>query len=200
MAPPLHGSPSRVLLLARAAVALLLLLASLVPAGAVRLDGVAPDRGRTLEEAGGPVCADARDCASCFGRSGCGWCGATKQCMHNASAATACERGWSNEKCFASCANEPSMLHDSAGMIQVGSQAPRAAFYLPDEVCSFTIYPLPASRPPAPGGNERTSVIRLHFEYGAFDLFGHVWYVGVVGLLSCRSLQGQGRRSDSKTP
>lgn len=91
--------------------------------------------------------------------------------MDNASATTACERGWSDKVCFTSCADEPSLLHDSAGMIQVGAQA-RGWRYLPDESCTFTIYPLPASRPPASGGGERTTVIRLQFEYGALCVVG----------------------------
>jgi hypothetical protein len=80
-----------------------------------------------------------------------------------------CERGWSDRMCFTSCADNPVMLHEAAGVIQVGGQPPHTSYFLPDEVCSFTILPLPASGPAAPGGGgqgQRTTVIRLQFEYG----------------------------------
>ncbi len=49
--------------------------------------------------------------------------------------ASACERGWSDHTCFTSCADDPGMLHEAAGVIQVGGQSPRTAYYLPNGAC-----------------------------------------------------------------
>jgi hypothetical protein len=46
--------------------------------------------------------------------------------------AGACERGWSDHTCFTSCADDPGMLHEAAGVIQVGGQSPHTAYYLPN--------------------------------------------------------------------
>lgn len=110
---------------------------------------------------------DAGDCASCFHRPGCGWCPARKQCMPVADA-DSCARGFSGKVCYASCADAPEVLHDAAGMIQLGGvTGPTKTYIMPNQVCQFNIYPLPESGPGAPGGGQRATVIRLQFEYGA---------------------------------
>lgn len=137
-------------------------------------------RGLNAERLSG-VC-DAGDCASCFHRPGCGWCAASKQCMPVADA-DSCARGFSGEVCFAACANTPEVLHDAAGMIQLGGVTwPTKTYIMPNQVCQFNIYPLPESGPGAPGGGQRATVIRLQFEYGASVCLSHLGGSAVVGV------------------
>lgn len=137
-------------------------------------------RGLNAERLSG-VC-DAGDCASCFHRPGCGWCAASKQCMPVADA-DSCARGFSGEVCFAACANVPEVLHDAAGMIQLGGvTGPTKMAIMPNQVCQFNIYPLPESGPGAPGGGQRATVIRLQFEYGASVCLSYLGESAVDGV------------------
>lgn len=160
---------------------LLLLLALLLPAPVQCAAGSMgtgwaydiPGRGLNAERLSGAC--DAGDCASCFHRPSCGWCAASKQCMAVADA-DACARGFSGDVCYASCSDAAEVLHDAAGMIQLGGTGPAKTYYMPNQVCLFNIYPLPESGPGAPGGGQRATVIRLQFEYGAFS----AWLMGAV--------------------
>ncbi|GAB5029565.1 ring finger protein [Nannochloropsis oceanica] len=115
------------------------------------------------------ACEDLSDCRSCFRTPGCGFCGGTGQCMPEAHAST-CGKGWSNAGvCYTTCPVESVPFHDAAGVIQLGAQAPRPVKYIPGDACTYTIWPLldtgtTGGNGPT-GGNRRTLMIRLQFEY-----------------------------------
>ena len=112
------------------------------------------------------VCDDLGDCSACFKPGTCGWCATTGKCLSKANAG-ACANGFSDAVCQTTCPKDAAPLHEAAGVIQLGGEAPRAVYYLPT-TCTYTIWPLPEASGPAagaPSASRRTLLIRLQFEY-----------------------------------